>query len=269
LVRDPAKRLDAAAALKSSWFSSQFCFQSCFLRYARNVGSHNLLHRLLSFADLNRFTKVALMVIAQHANHTEVDDSRMAFLSLDVCGRGSLGQKDIQAGFAACGHDLSEDDAEAVFKSLDVDENQRVSWDEWLAATLLPDVIMSEDAVKGLFNFFDADGNQLISHTELCRVIGDKEALQVLEADSAAADDAVHGEKATGLGWESFRRLMRCVAQSRSSDAGNGSRARRPCGGGAPRWQRSSSFPGSRVGETTCAAHLRELRRAVSGNERC
>mmetsp|Transcript_57621 Transcript_57621/g.150109 ORF Transcript_57621/g.150109 Transcript_57621/m.150109 type:complete len:586 (+) Transcript_57621:88-1845(+) len=273
LVRDPAKRPDAVAALKSSWLSSRSYFQSYFLQYAAKIGCHSLVHRLTSFAQLSQFKKVALMVIAQLTNHAKVEDSRNAFLSLDVHGRGSLGKQDIQAGFAACGHDLSEDDIEAVFRSLDVDGNQRVSWDEWLAATLLPDIIMSEDAVKGLFSFFDIDDDQRISHAELGRVLSDTEAALVLEAGRVDADVSCSGNEDRSLSWEGFRHLVNQVAHSRRDNTtvcSRDPRHCRHCRGGTPTLQRNISFPCHRIGgEAKCVTQPRKLRRAWSGNQRC
>mmetsp|Transcript_181 Transcript_181/g.736 ORF Transcript_181/g.736 Transcript_181/m.736 type:complete len:624 (+) Transcript_181:3-1874(+) len=220
LVRDPAERLDAAAALKHEWLSSSpgVCFRGFF----KKAGPECLLQRLTSFADLSRFEKVALMVAAQQATHAEVEDMRAAFLALDSSAQGTLSREDLRKGFASCGHQLSEDELEAVFRSLDVDQNERVSWVEWLSATLSSDTIASEYSAKEVFNFFDADGSQSISEAELQRVVGEEEANIILH------DPGSPSNKKADLCWDEFHCLFQRVAHRRC-DSNFSGRRRPPC----------------------------------------
>lgn len=247
LVREPAIRLDAGEALRMPWLmaATELRPHSC----VQDAGGEELLHRLTSFKDLPKFSKVALMMAGQQVAFPDVDDTRKAFLALDRSADGTLSREDLARGFALYGFPLGEGQLDAIFDSLDVDGDRRVSWAEWLSAAHAPDSLFCPAVVGELFRFFDAGGNQKISQQDLRLVVGDVEAQRVLKKS---------GSPSGHLHLQHFQMLAAQIARHQYEAAPRASRARS---------SRASSWSPSCAGRTVCRDQPALRRTQTAGRE--
>lgn len=202
LAREPAERLDAAAALGAPWL----CAPEAATEEGRcrlEAQAHELLRRLLSFAELRPLDRALLAVAAQRAAAAVADSSRAVFLALDRRFAGALSQEDLAAGLAARRLDVPAKELDRIFACVDIDGSGRVEWPEWLAATLPPEALQCAGAAREVFDLVGPGGDERISEGEL---------------RSALFADAPPEEEPRLFDFDGFSRLVREAARPRGAE---------------------------------------------------
>mmetsp|Transcript_97001 Transcript_97001/g.302520 ORF Transcript_97001/g.302520 Transcript_97001/m.302520 type:complete len:512 (-) Transcript_97001:39-1574(-) len=210
ITRDTARRVDAIGALSMPWLRPKDSHELDFTNCLPRKKATRIAERLNSWSETTYFEKVLLMLVGHQAKLKEVDDMRVAFMSLDKNGDGSLSKEELRCGLQTRGYALS--DFEDMFSWLDSNENAKLDYSEWLSATLEPQVIAAENSIRELFDYFDADSSGSITCQELTRVVSSEEAKHVLELNDVSKDGVID--------YKEFKELLESLARVRGKGSG-------------------------------------------------
>lgn len=83
LVRDPRKRADVTSIMAHEWMQGSSGAPETPLQ-------PEILRRMRKFANMNRFKKEALRVVATHLPPEEVEGIRQMFMDMDSDGSGTI-----------------------------------------------------------------------------------------------------------------------------------------------------------------------------------
>lgn len=83
LVRDPRQRADVASIMAHEWMQGGSSSPETLLQ-------PEILRRMRKFADMGRFKKEALRVVATHLPLEEVEGIRQMFVDMDSDGSGTI-----------------------------------------------------------------------------------------------------------------------------------------------------------------------------------
>ncbi|CAE7398942.1 CPK2 [Symbiodinium natans] len=210
LCRDPAKRPDAQAALKTSWLRPPSVqAQEAAPNSLTRKDSSSLRRSLSAYTKLSHFDKVVLLM-ASNVSAQRSDFCRKTskiFMSTDTDSSGFLNQEELRRALAACGLKADDAEAEELWRALDASEDGRVTHSEWVSATLAPGALKSAKVAQELFAWLDTDGSGSVSLQELRRLVSEEDALEVLDSADTSRDGL--------LSFEEFTYLIRSIASRR------------------------------------------------------
>ncbi|EPT27057.1 calcium-dependent protein kinase CDPK2 [Toxoplasma gondii ME49] len=185
LDRHPRTRISAEQALRHAWFAMHA------------PGDHfeplglDILSKFRRFQGLSRLKKLALTVIAQHLEDSEIEGLKNLFTQLDTEGDGVLTVEEIRKGIERSGVHLPPDMVlEDVLREVDTAGTGSIDYTEFIAACLHQSHYIREEACRAAFRVLDINGDGLVSAQELRQVFhmaGDLEtdaAAELLEADA-------------------------------------------------------------------------------------
>lgn len=165
LQSDPKKRASAEEILKHPWMQENGVASDKPLDNA-------ILNRLNNFANMNKFKKEAIKIIAKKMPREEIVGLEHMFKAIDTDNSGTITADELNAALKEKGSLLKEEDVAALLQMVDVDANGTIEYEEFLAATLSQHQMEKEENLKAAFEHFDKDGNGVITREEL------QEALQ-------------------------------------------------------------------------------------------
>merc|ERR1711920_220792 len=165
LTMDKDKRPSASQMLEHSWLKLRRSEVSAPL--PRNLGD-----RLTSFRSGSKLKKVALSLIAQQMNESDIQELKKTFESMDKNNDGTLTPKEIQSAMEVHKLAIPKDIAD-VMANLDTDGSGTIDYTEFIAATLTARQYQQKDVLWAAFRVFDIDGNGSITAEELQQVLQD------------------------------------------------------------------------------------------------
>ncbi|XP_054786438.1 calcium-dependent protein kinase 1 [Prosopis cineraria] len=160
LVRDPRRRLTAHEVLCHPWIQVDGVAPDKPLDSA-------VLTRLKQFSAMNRFKKMALIVIAESLSEEEIAGLKEMFKMIDTDNSGQITFDELKAGLKRVGANLKESEIYDLMQAADVDNSGTIDYAEFLAATLHRNKIEREDHLVAAFSYFDKDGSGYITLDEL------------------------------------------------------------------------------------------------------
>jgi calcium-dependent protein kinase len=165
LEMNPKKRATAAEILNDPWMKVNGCASDKPMDDA-------IVSRLNNFANMNKFKKEAMKVIASNMPLDEITGLRNLFESIDADKSGTITAQELKEALGRKGTKLKEEDAAKLLSMIDVDANGTIEYDEFLAATLSQHQLEKEDNLRAAFKHFDTNGDGIISMEELNNAIG-------------------------------------------------------------------------------------------------
>ncbi|KAI9118762.1 hypothetical protein K1719_010207 [Acacia pycnantha] len=160
LVRDPRRRLTAHQVLCHPWIQVDGVAPDKPLDSA-------VLTRMKQFSAMNRFKKMALIVIAQSLSEEEIAGLREMFKMIDTDNSGTITFDELKAGLKRVGANLKESEIYDLMQAADIDNSGTIDYGEFIAATLNRNKIEREDHLVAAFSYFDKDGSGYITLDEL------------------------------------------------------------------------------------------------------
>mmetsp|Transcript_81925 Transcript_81925/g.227133 ORF Transcript_81925/g.227133 Transcript_81925/m.227133 type:complete len:475 (-) Transcript_81925:278-1702(-) len=172
LTYDPERRPSAGTLLSHSWF--RICGGGDGdVKLSKDLGS-----KLRKFTGASKLKKVALTLIAQQMNETEIEELRQTFSALDANKDGTLSQAEIQSGMQK--HKLKvPPDFEETLNQLDTDGSGSIDYTEFIAATLSAKQYLKKEVLWAAFRVFDTDGSGSIDREELKMVLQEQNVQQI------------------------------------------------------------------------------------------
>ncbi|WIA30466.1 hypothetical protein OEZ86_000550 [Tetradesmus obliquus] len=132
-----------------------------------NVIEPEVLHRMRSFAAMNKLKKKALLFISQHLAPDEIRGLRELFASMDADGSGTITLDELRTGLASRGAALPEGELAALMAMADVDGSRELDYTEFVAATMHACKVQHEQLLIEAFQHFDTDDSGFITREEL------------------------------------------------------------------------------------------------------
>ncbi|KAK4284007.1 hypothetical protein QN277_000898 [Acacia crassicarpa] len=160
LVRDPRRRLTAHQVLCHPWIQIDGVAPDKPLDSA-------VLTRMKQFSAMNKFKKMALIVIAESLSEEEIAGLREMFKMIDTDNSGTITFDELKAGLKRVGANLKESEIYDLMQAADIDNSGTIDYGEFIAATLNRNKIEREDHLVAAFSYFDKDGSGYITLDEL------------------------------------------------------------------------------------------------------
>lgn len=200
LEMDPSKRATAEEILADPWMKVNGAASDKPLDDA-------IFSRLNNFANMNKFKKEAMKVIASSMPMDEIKGLRNLFESIDTDKSGTITAQELKEALDKKGTLIKEDDVAKLLSMIDVDANGTIEYDEFLAATLSQHQLQKDDNLRAAFKHFDTNGDGIISQDELKAALSDgsigishDEVMQVLaEVDKDGNGEIDYNEFVTML----------------------------------------------------------------------
>ncbi|OXB73722.1 UNVERIFIED_CONTAM: hypothetical protein H355_014957 [Colinus virginianus] len=164
LDRHPRTRITAEQALRHPWFAKHGPDERL------DPLGLDILSKFRRFQGLSRLKKLALTVIAQHLDDSEIEGLKQVFTQLDTEGDGVLTAEEIRRGIERSGVHLPPDLVlEDVLREVDMTGTGSIDYTEFIAACLHQSHYIREEACRAAFRVLDINGDGHISRYECDR----------------------------------------------------------------------------------------------------
>mmetsp|Transcript_24395 Transcript_24395/g.50694 ORF Transcript_24395/g.50694 Transcript_24395/m.50694 type:complete len:535 (-) Transcript_24395:124-1728(-) len=197
---NPQKRMDADAALQSTWMKKDF-------DAASRRPSDNIMEAvgssLKKYGAYGQLQKMALMVVAHQSTTDEIVELRKAFDQYDTANNGTIHFSEFEAALKGTGK-FTNEQIEEMFDQVDVDKSGQIHYTEFLAASLEAHGHIEEERLAEAFDRLDCDDSGEISKDNLKTILGTEYTKQKAEAFIAEADLDKNGK----ISWEEFKALF-------------------------------------------------------------
>lgn len=150
------KRISAAKALKSRWFTSTKNELDCTL-------SDDVMESLRKYRGCSILKKEALNVLVKLISEDDIYDLRKEFRIIDKDFTGAISAKELEEAFKSTGRIITKSEIKDIINNCDYQENGKINYSEFLAATLSSKNRLSEEMLWALFKHFDSDDNNSIT----------------------------------------------------------------------------------------------------------
>jgi calcium-dependent protein kinase len=208
LEMNPKKRATADEILNDPWMRENGAASDKPLDDA-------IFTRLNNFANMNKFKKEAMKVIASSMPADEISGLKNLFESIDTDKSGTITAQELKEALGKKGTVLADDDVKQLLSMIDVDDNGTIEYEEFLAATLSQHQMQKEENLRAAFRHFDTNGDGIISQEELKAAIADgamgvseEEVMQVL----SEVDKDGNGE----IDYEEFVDMLTSLSQPKA-----------------------------------------------------
>ena len=176
LERDPAKRATAESILKHPWLKEHGVASD---KPLDNV----VLSRLNTFANMNKFKKQAMTIIASRLPAEEIKGLKNLFETIDADKSGTITAQELEEALKNKGTLLDQKDIDSLLKLIDMDANGTIDYNEFLAATLSQAQIEKEEHLRAAFAHFDTNGDGNISRDELRKALASENDMALTEEE--------------------------------------------------------------------------------------
>jgi len=201
LRKEPQLRPTALEVLSHPWVVSEVQWDHARVR--------SVLKSVTGFGKTTHFERAILMVTAHSLCADQLEELRLAFVSLDKECSGRLSKENIKFAIRSLSMQISDDQLDSMFDAMNVANLGSVSYTEWLSATLHADLVASDKAVDAAFGFFDSDGDGSVSKSDLIGVLGEETAQHVMDKCDSGGGEF--------LNKDDFRRVCLQLAARRAS----------------------------------------------------
>lgn len=205
LEMDPKKRATAAEILADPWMKVNGCASDKPMDDA-------IMTRLNNFANMNKFKKEAMKVIASNMPMDEITGLRNLFESIDTDKSGTITAQELKEALDKKGTMLKEEDAAKLLSMIDVDANGTIEYDEFLAATLSQHQLLKDENLRSAFKHFDTNGDGIISMEELNNAIGSGD-LQVTKDEIQRVLNEVDKDGNGEIDYDEFVDMLTTLSQ--------------------------------------------------------
>mmetsp|Transcript_1808 Transcript_1808/g.1993 ORF Transcript_1808/g.1993 Transcript_1808/m.1993 type:complete len:516 (-) Transcript_1808:854-2401(-) len=171
LKQDPKERMTAAQALDHPWVKGDTATESKL--------DDSVVTRLKKFAQMNKFKKLALEVIASQLSTAEIKGLEQMFKAIDTDNSGSITLEELRKGLTNLNGQVKEDELVKIMEACDVDGNGSLSYEEFIAATMHLNKLESAENMMKAFAYFDKDNSGYITKEELRDVMKDLETSEI------------------------------------------------------------------------------------------
>ena len=201
---DATKRISAEKALSEPWIKNTAPNAKIDINLEKN-----LVASLRTFRAASKLKKVALSVIAQQLNESEIEVLRSTFQALDSDGSGNLSFREVREGMLKSNVPIPAD-LDQLLGELDTDGSGKIDYTEFIAATMDRKTYMREDVLWAAFRVFDVDGSGKISRQELTTLLAKDSVtkslgMKQIEAMIKEVDNDGDGE----IDFDEFMQMMR------------------------------------------------------------
>lgn len=142
-----------------------------------------ILSRLSTFANMNKFKKQAMTIIASHLPAEEIKGLKNLFEAIDDDNSGTITAQELNEALKKKGTMLKAEDIEALMKLVDLNANGTIDYNEFLAATMSQAQIEKEEHLRAAFAHFDANGDGNISREELRQALAGESDMSLSEKE--------------------------------------------------------------------------------------
>ena len=201
---DATKRISAEKALSEPWIKNTAPNSKLDINLEKN-----LVASLRTFRAASKLKKVALAVIAQQLNESEIETLRSTFQALDTDGSGNLSFREVREGMIKSNVPIPAD-LDQLLGELDTDGSGKIDYTEFIAATMDRKTYMREDVLWAAFRVFDLDGSGTISKQELMSILAKDsvtKALGMKQIESMIKEVDVDGDGE--IDFDEFMQMMR------------------------------------------------------------
>jgi calcium-dependent protein kinase len=228
LKQDPAKRLDAVAALNHEWLVNT-------APAPRNPSlSTATIRSIGSYAEAPSLKRAMLQLLAQELEPIDVAALRRTFLELADDDDGTVSFSKLKAAIR-CDEPARQTDADAkahsrrirrakteqlkeLFDVMDVNGDEQIYYSEFVAATINENLMLREEHIRAAFHRMDADKSGTISSDDLKIVLGAK--FEGVETSLLMQDVGLSPMSNSELDFDSFMRILGAVQiQCRSEES--------------------------------------------------
>eukprot|EP00931_Biecheleriopsis_adriatica_P047389 TRINITY_DN27328_c0_g1_i1.p1 TRINITY_DN27328_c0_g1~~TRINITY_DN27328_c0_g1_i1.p1 ORF type:complete len:650 (-),score=120.74 TRINITY_DN27328_c0_g1_i1:37-1962(-) len=223
LVYNPSDRMKAAQILESEWIKvNDPAASDC----AELLRKGHISQNIHTYAELSKFDRTVLSLIADHAPDVHVQQLRRTFRALDVSMNGRISRQELIDGFKRHDVEVDEDCVKELFKVVDTDRDAGIGYHEWLAATIGTTILKSEKAISAAFRRLDPNMKGVIRKSDLKRSLGKAGAEDFHKSLDVEEEKGI---SPTGLSplagtpgideidYDAFKRLVHKVSTRRSS----------------------------------------------------
>jgi len=150
----------------------------------------NNLKVMKSFAALNKFQKIVILILASRLKDEEINDLKIIFNSIDTNHDGALNLDEFREALKSDIHMTKDLDIDYLFKCIDVNESGYIDYSEFLAATFDRKRFLTEEKLTEIFKIFDLNGDGTICLSELNKQMNltAKYETSIIEEDFKKAD---------------------------------------------------------------------------------
>uniref|UniRef100_A0A383VCA4 non-specific serine/threonine protein kinase n=1 Tax=Tetradesmus obliquus TaxID=3088 RepID=A0A383VCA4_TETOB len=198
LVHDPRKRPDAATILGHEWMQGGSSAPEAPMQ-------PEILQRMRRFANMNRFKKEALRVVATHLPPEEIEGIRQMFMDMDRDGSGTISYMELKEGLRRKGAVVADHELERIMAQVDLDGNHTLDFQEFLTATVFLGKLQRRENLMAAFQHFDTDGSGFISEEELLEAL-QKEGVSAAAIQSLLSE--VDRDNNCRIDYDEFARMM-------------------------------------------------------------
>ncbi|KAK4481382.1 hypothetical protein RD792_012270 [Penstemon davidsonii] len=200
LTIDPKRRITAAEALEHSWLKIDGEASD------KPIDSAVLI-RMKQFRAMNKFKKLALMVIAENLSEEDIKGLKQMFKNMDTDGSNTITYEELRTGLSKLGSKLSESEIRQLMEAADVDKNGSIDYIEFITATMHRHRLDKEENLYKAFLYFDKDNSGFITRDELRQAM-----TQYGMGDEATIDeilDDVDTDKDGKINYDEFVAMMK------------------------------------------------------------
>merc|ERR1712039_74703 len=179
---DPAKRPEAQELLKNEWLTSKKTDEE------KKPLDAKAFANLKKFHQSSRLKKLALTMIAQEVNVTQIQDLKQTFKGLDTDNDGMVSQEEIKQAIEELkkkgNYSFDVELLHQYLSKLDTDGSGKIDWSEFVASMMDKRTYETEAGLWKAFQKLDLDHDGFITKAELKTVL------------SGASDDVATAELA-------------------------------------------------------------------------
>eukprot|EP00917_Polyrhabdina_sp_WS-2016_P024564 GHVP01053126.1.p1 GENE.GHVP01053126.1~~GHVP01053126.1.p1 ORF type:complete len:532 (+),score=87.37 GHVP01053126.1:789-2384(+) len=177
LETNPTKRLTAKQAMEHPWLSKK----------EENIRlDDQVIENMRKFAELERFKRTAVSVIAYSLTSAEIRGIKEHFLAIDTSREGTIKVEELQEALSQTS--LNQTDITRIFDCMDSSRDSEISYNDFIAAMICTKIQSNEELLRLAFQRLDIDNSGFITLQNLKDILGGIHNERVIESMFAEID---------------------------------------------------------------------------------